>query len=247
MGVEFLRDMFLIGLTGGIASGKSTVCHIMQEFGVPVVDADLIAREVVEIGSPAYERLRDEFGSGIFQSSGELDRGKLGALIFTDEEKRKLVNSITHPQIYSKMRRQVMRHFLGGEQMVVLDLPLLFETGRALPYIFKTIVVNCDGEEQQKRLQKRGGYTEMQAQDRISAQMPLSLKTSRADFVVENTGSRQYTREQVEDIVRALRASNRHIRNRVLLVLAAFGLFAALVLVTYFALGLFARRNRGIQ
>ncbi|XP_018010496.1 dephospho-CoA kinase domain-containing protein [Hyalella azteca] len=235
--------MFLIGLTGGIASGKSSVCRILEELGVPVVDADLIAREVVQIGTPAYQRIQKEFGPDVFQVSGELDRGKLGAVIFTDEEKRKLINSITHPQIYSKMKRQVFRHFINGEQMVVLDLPLLFETGKALPYIYKTIVVNCDPEEQLKRLQARGGYTERQAKERIECQMPLSLKTARADFVIENSGARQYTRSQVEDIVRTLRASKRHVRNKILLALAALVVLAATCWLLSVLINVVARRT----
>ncbi|KAF2366203.1 Dephospho-CoA kinase [Trinorchestia longiramus] len=215
---------------------------MLVELGVPVVDADLLAREVVEMGTPAYKRIQEEFGPDVFQPSGELDRGKLGALIFTDVEKRKLINSITHPEIYSKMKQQVFKHFLNGEQMVVLDLPLLFETGSALPYVYKTIVVNCDADEQLKRLQARGGYTEMQAKDRIESQMPLTLKTSRADFVVENTDSHKYTRQQVEDIVRTLRASKRHIRNRVLLGLGAVAVFAAVCGLIYFIASLILRR-----
>uniref|UniRef100_A0A2P2HWQ5 Dephospho-CoA kinase domain-containing protein n=1 Tax=Hirondellea gigas TaxID=1518452 RepID=A0A2P2HWQ5_9CRUS len=235
--------MFLIGLTGGIASGKSSVCQILQELGVPVVDADLIAREVVEIGSPAYLRIEEEFGPEVFQQSGELDRGKLGALIFADAEKRKRINSITHPQIYAKMRSQVFRHFLNGEQMVVLDLPLLYETGRALTYIYKTIVVSCDKDEQKRRLQLRGGYTELQAQDRIESQMPLDLKTARADYVIENTGQRQYTRQQVEDIVRTLRRSKHHILNKLLLGAGAVMLLAILIVFSYTVLGLIARKT----
>jgi len=222
--------MFLIGLTGGIATGKSTVCEMMAEEGVPIVDADLIARDVVAMGEPAYDALRKEFGSEVFQDNGDLDRGKLGALIFEDETKRKAVNKITHPRIYARMRRQILGHFLNGEQFVVLDLPLLFETETAVSFCHKTIVVACDGETQVSRLCQRGGYTKGQAMQRIDCQLPLSLKCDLAAYVVENSAALVETRRQVRGVVSALRASNQHLINRALLLLL---LTATLLLVGY--------------
>jgi len=221
--------MFLIGLTGGIASGKSTVCAMIKEAGVPVVDADTIARQVVEVGTPAYKEIVKHFGDEVLQEDGSIDRGKLGAAVFSDEGKRKLINSITHPRIYAEMRSQAFRHFLALEQFVVLDLPLLYESGYALPFMAKTVVVTCTPEQQQERLQARGGYTELQARARIEAQWPLADKAGQADYVIENSSSRGYTREQTEAIVRALRSSNRHLVNRALLMACLVGVLMLLL------------------
>jgi len=221
--------MFLIGLTGGIASGKSTVCGVLAELGVPVVDADVIARQVVEVGTPAYGEIVKHFGAEVLQPDGSIDRGKLGAVVFSDESKRKLINKITHPRVYAEMRRQVFRHLMALEQMVVLDLPLLYESGYALPFLHKTVVVNCTAGQQQQRLQSRGGYSEAQARDRIASQWPLEDKAALADYVIENSGARAYTREQTEAIVRALRASNKHWVNRAILVACVVVVVALLV------------------
>ncbi|XP_068215594.1 dephospho-CoA kinase [Palaemon carinicauda] len=207
--------MFLVGLTGGIATGKSTVSCMVKDMGVPVVDADLIARQIVEPGRRAWKKIREVFGDEVFLDSGEIDRPKLGAIVFSDIEKRRALNKITHPDIYSEIRGQVFKHFLRGEQFVVLDLPLLYESNRVSSYLYKTIVVSCDDELQLERLLERNQFTEKEAIARIEAQMPLDRKCQLADIIIENSGSIAETRKQVEGIIKLLRSSNHHIYNRV--------------------------------
>ncbi|MCL4125666.1 UNVERIFIED_CONTAM: hypothetical protein GTU68_026820 [Idotea baltica] len=223
--------MFLVGLTGGIATGKSLVASLFKEDDIPVIDADLIAREIVEIGKPAYNKIRKHFGSNVFQENGELDRIQLGKEIFGNLENRKLLNSITHPYIYGEMKKQVFRYFLAGKQFVLLDLPLLFETKSVLPYLHKTIVVSCDHETQLDRLMKRNSYSEKEAKRRIEAQMNLEEKTSLADFVIENSGSILSTRNQTEGIIKVLKSSRCHIWNRI-------AIFCILILIVAVFVGL---------
>lgn len=207
--------MFLVGLTGGIATGKTTVSSMMKEMGIPIVDADLIARQIVEPGMKCWKKIREVFGEEVFLESGELNREKLGVVIFSDAEKRRAINKITHPEIYAEIRRQVFRYFLKGEQFVVLDLPLLYESDKVTSYLYKTIVVSCDDELQLERLTARNLYTEQEAISRIEAQMPLERKCAMADIIVENSGTLESTRKQVEGIIKLLRSSNHHIYNRV--------------------------------
>ncbi|XP_033210332.1 dephospho-CoA kinase domain-containing protein isoform X2 [Belonocnema kinseyi] len=186
--------MFIVGLTGGIATGKSTVAQIMREHGIPVIDADIVARKVVEPGKPAWHKIRKEFGPEVFLENGELDRGKLGDVIFNDVEKRKKLNGITHPHIYREMGWQAFRYFLKGYPFIVMDLPLLFETGHMLGYLHKVIVVTCEEDLQLQRLMERSGCTEAKAKLRIAAQMSLDKKSDMADFVIENSSSDRDTR-----------------------------------------------------
>lgn len=106
--------MFLVGLTGGIATGKSTVSTMIQEMGIPVVDADLIAKQIVEPGKKAWKMIQAAFGDEVFLDSGDIDREKLGKIVFSDKEKRRTINKITHPEIYGEIRRQVFHYFLKG-------------------------------------------------------------------------------------------------------------------------------------
>lgn len=203
--------MFLVGLTGGIATGKSTVSTMMKDMGVPVVDADLIARQIVEPGRRAWTKIRAAFGDEVFEESGEINRERLGQIVFSDVEKRRIINKITHPEIYREIQWQVLSHFLRGEQFLLLDLPLLYESNRFASYLHKSIVVACEDEIQLNRLMARNTYTEKEAIARIEAQMPLDKKCKMADFVIENSGNLENTRQQVEGIVKLLRSSRRHL------------------------------------
>ncbi|KAK7069315.1 hypothetical protein SK128_010248 [Halocaridina rubra] len=225
--------MFIVGLTGGIATGKSTVSAMIKDFGIPIVDADLIAKQIVETGKNCWKKIREEFGDEVVLDSGELDREKLGSIVFSNAEKRRAINKITHPEIYAEIRRQVFRHFLNGEQFVVLDLPLLYESNKVTSYLYKTIVVSCDDELQLERLMSRNKYTEKEAIARIEAQMPLENKCSMADIVVENSGTLENTRKQVEGIIKLLRSSKRHIYNRVVYGGLALGLLVVAFLLLY--------------
>ncbi|MEC0303865.1 dephospho-CoA kinase [Terribacillus saccharophilus] len=189
----------VIGLTGGIASGKSTVSDLFKEYNIPVVDADIVAREVVEPGEPALAGIVDAFGSDILLPDGALDRQKLGGIIFQDQEKREILNSIVHPVVRARMTADRDR-LKTGYPAVVLDIPLLFE-GSQLHLVDKVVVVNVDPSIQLERLMQRNNLTEQDALDRINSQMSLADKAARADAVIDNNGSRDETREQLEKLL----------------------------------------------
>ena len=190
----------IIGLTGGIASGKSTVSNMLKTKGFTIVDADIAARKVVEPGELAYEQIIEAFGEGILQQDLTLDRKKLGALIFADEALRMKLNSIVHPAVRAWMTREKDRAIENGKKTVFLDIPLLFES-RLTYMVERTILVYVDEETQLKRLMARNGLSEKEAQMRIRAQMPLSEKKALADAVLDNNGSLEETKQQLEKIV----------------------------------------------
>ena len=209
--------MFIVGLTGGIATGKSSVAAIFREHGIPVIDADQVARKVVEPGKPAWQKIRKEFGPEVFLNTNELDRAKLGDLIFNNVEKRKKLNTITHPHIYKEIYWQTFKYFLQGHPFIAMDLPLLFETGHMLNYLHKIIVVTCEEDLQLQRLMERTGFTEAKAKLRVAVQMSLEKKAEMANFVIENSGSERDTREQTIKIINVLKSSRYHWKLRFLL------------------------------
>ena len=186
----------IIGLTGGIASGKSTVSKMLGELGLPIVDADIIARQVVERGEDAYQKIVKQFGEDILTDEGNIDRKKLGAIIFANSEKRKLLNEIVHPAVRAEMKRQIDKHSSEGHERIVLDIPLLFESNLQ-SMVDKIIVVYIPKELQLQRLMKRDGSTEEEALQRIQSQMPIEEKKSLADAVLHNSGSIEETKEQL--------------------------------------------------
>lgn len=190
----------IIGLTGGIASGKSTVSNMLKTKGFAIVDADIAARKVVEPGEPAYEQIIEAFGEGILLEDLTIDRKKLGALIFADEALRMKLNSIVHPAVRAWMTQEKDRAIENGKKTVFLDIPLLFES-RLTYMVERTILVYVDEETQLKRLMARNGLSEKEAQMRIRAQMPLSEKKALADAVIDNNGSPEETKQQLEKIV----------------------------------------------
>lgn len=190
----------IIGLTGGIASGKSTVSNMLKTKGFTIVDADIAARKVVEPGELAYEQIIEAFGEGILLQDLTLDRKKLGSLIFADEALRMKLNSIVHPAVRAWMTREKDRAIENGKKTVFLDIPLLFES-RLTYMVERTILVYVDEETQLKRLMARNGLSEKEAQMRIRAQMPLSEKKALADAVLDNNGSLEETKQQLEKIV----------------------------------------------
>jgi dephospho-CoA kinase len=191
----------IIGLTGGIASGKSTVARMLLELGIPVIDADQIAREVVEIGEDAYLQIVEKFGEEILQADKTIDRAKLGAIVFNDEEKRKLLNSIVHPAVRQKMLEQKEQYVKKGEKNIVLDIPLLFESN--LTYLVdKILVVYVDDHIQLERLMERNCFSKEEAEARIKAQLPLKEKAAKADAVIDNNGTIEQTKEQLLNILK---------------------------------------------
>ncbi|WP_027410192.1 dephospho-CoA kinase [Anoxybacteroides tepidamans] len=185
-----------IGLTGGIASGKSTVSRMLKEYGIPVVDADVIAREVVNVGEEAYRQIVEVFGNDILQENGEIDRAKLGSIVFNNEEKRKQLNAIVHPAVRKTMMAQRESYIQSGAKTVVLDIPLLFESNLT-HLVDKVIVVYVDEAIQLERLMKRNGLSKTDATARIRSQMPLIEKKVYADAVIDNNGAVDETREQL--------------------------------------------------
>ncbi|MDQ0231005.1 dephospho-CoA kinase [Metabacillus malikii] len=190
----------VLGLTGGIASGKSTVSKMIRELGIRVIDADVIAREVVEIGKPAYQQIVETFGLDILLDNGEINRGKLGEIIFSSEQKRLQLNEIVHPAIRLEMLKQIEDEKRKHSNAVVLDIPLLFES--KLTYLVdKTILVYVDEETQLKRLMQRNGFSEEEAVLRIQSQMPLTEKRLLADELINNNGTIEETKKQLHDIL----------------------------------------------
>ncbi|PFN79509.1 dephospho-CoA kinase [Bacillus sp. AFS076308] len=186
----------VIGLTGGIASGKSTVSNMLKEMSITVIDADVEARLAVMEGEPAYNQIIYEFGEGILLENGEIDRQKLGAIIFHQADKRKRLNEITHPEVRRRMLEQVETAKRNNEEVVVLDIPLLFES-KLTAMVEKTLLVYVDSDIQLQRLVERNNLTIADAQARISSQMPLSEKIKLADAVINNNGTLEDTKQQL--------------------------------------------------
>ncbi|MEC1687238.1 dephospho-CoA kinase [Bacillus mojavensis] len=190
----------VIGLTGGIASGKSTVANMLIDKGITVIDADIIAKQAAEKGMPAYRQIIDEFGQDILLENGDIDRRKLGAMVFTNEQKRLALNSIVHPAVREEMLKRRDESIANQETFVVLDIPLLFES-KLESLVDKIIVVSVTKELQLERLIKRNQLTEEEALSRIRSQMPLEEKVSRADNVIDNSGTLEETKQQLEEIL----------------------------------------------
>lgn len=202
------RGLLLVGLTGGIASGKSLVSALFQELGALVIDADRLAREIVEPGRPAYREIVEAFGREILEPEGRVDRKRLGAEVFADPEKRRRLEEITHPRIQAL--RQARLEALadqGYDGIVIQDAALLIEVG-AHQAVDRVVVVYVDEATQIKRLVVRDGLSEAEARQRIQSQMPLEEKARLADYVVDNRGTPEETRRQVEAIYRALQADH---------------------------------------
>lgn len=190
-------DVKLVGLTGGIGCGKSTVSGILRELGLPVIDADQIARDVVRPGEPAYLEIIRQFGKVILDESGSVDREHLGALVFADAEKRKTLEAITHPFIFRAIADEVRR--LSRERkarVVVVDAALLFESGLS-DSMDANIVVSVPEDVQISRLMARDGISEESARKKIAAQMPTADKVEKADHVIDNSGGLLDTRTAV--------------------------------------------------
>ncbi|MCA0171616.1 dephospho-CoA kinase [Bacillus sp. RAR_GA_16] len=190
-----------IGLTGGIASGKSTVAEMIRRYNLPIVDADVMARKVVEPGEPALEKIFQLFGEDMKAEDGGLDRKKLGSVIFKDEEKRNVLNQVLHPAIRKGMLDQAAAYKKQGSTHVVFDIPLLFES-QLTHMVDQTLLVYVDAKTQLSRLVNRDGSTEEEALDRIQSQMPIEEKKDLADEVIDNTGRREETEEQLNSILK---------------------------------------------
>jgi dephospho-CoA kinase len=190
----------IIGITGGIASEKSSVSLYLQELGFTIIDADLASRAVVEPGEEAYHQIVKAFGEDILLTDGNIDRVKLGSIIFHDQEKRLLLNSIVHPAVRSWMLLKTEAALSSGEETVFMDIPLLFESKLTF-MVDKTLLVYVDEEVQLQRLMNRNGLSETDALARINSQMPLADKKALADAVIDNNGDINETKRQVKSIL----------------------------------------------
>jgi dephospho-CoA kinase len=199
-----VRRFLLVGLTGGIATGKSTVTGLLASPSVRVVDADRLAREVVEPGTPAHAQIVAEFGRDVLQPDGRLDRARLAEIVFPDPAKRKRLEAITHPAIRARFER-IMADLerQGFDGILIWDAALLVESG-GHNKMDKVVVVTTDPATQLKRLMARDGSTEEAARARTASQMPLAVKARAADYVIDNSGTREGTAARVRDVYRAL-------------------------------------------
>src|SRR5699024_3923676 len=190
-----------IGLTGSIATGKSTISRMFDDFNIPVIDADKISRDVVEPGMEAYKEIINQFGEEVLTDEKTINRATLGDLIFSDEAKRIQLNNIIHPAIRKEMLRQ--RDELINKQFksVVLDIPLLFES-KLTHLVDKTIVVYADEKVQLERLMKRNNYSEEEALKRIKSQMPVKEKATISDEMIDNNGSKHDSYIQLESLLK---------------------------------------------
>jgi dephospho-CoA kinase len=195
----------ILGLTGGIATGKSTVTAMLRERGIPVIDADQIAREVVEPGKPAYEAIVRHFGREILLADGQINRKKLGEIVFSDEAERQKLNAIVHPEVRRVMREEAETAERNGAAIVFMDIPLLFES-KLQHMVDKIVVVYAPASVQLARMLERDELDEEQAHKRLRAQWPIEQKKQLADFLIDNTGTREETERQVERLLAELKA-----------------------------------------
>jgi len=193
----------IIGITGGIATGKSTVSNMIRKMGYKVIDADIIAREVVQKGKPAYEEIVKCFGDTIIDEFGNINRKKLGNIIFIDEKKREKLNSITHPYIMEAIKQSIDDNM--GEKIIFLDIPLLIEALDNLKdyniYLDEIWLVYIDEESQIQRLMERDNISRREALNKIKAQMPMELKKKYATEVLDNRGSIADLEAQVKNLI----------------------------------------------
>jgi dephospho-CoA kinase len=209
-----MRRFLLVGLTGGIATGKSTVTALLRSPSVRVVDADALAREVVEPGTPAHARIVAEFGRDVLQPDGRLDRARLGELVFPDPAKRKWLESVTHPAIRARFERiMVELEREGFDGILIWDAALLVESG-GHKKMDKVVVVTTDPDTQLRRLMARDGSSEAAARARTASQMPLAVKARAGDYVIDNSGTRAQTEARVREVYRALLEDLRQLQAR---------------------------------
>lgn len=198
------RRFLLVGLTGGVATGKSTVSAMLRALGCVIIDADLLAREVVEPGQPAYREIVEAFGPGVLQPDGRLDRKALGAVVFADPAQRKRLEAITHPRIRERFAARLAELTERGfDGIVIFDAPVMIESGN-YRNMERLVVVTSDEAAQMARQQEREGLSEADARRRIQSQMPLAEKARLADYVIDNSRDLGSTEAQVREVHRAL-------------------------------------------
>ena len=195
--------MLRIGLTGGIATGKSHVRAAFEALGAPTIDADLLARQAVAPGTPGLRAVVDRFGPGVLDDAASLDRRKLGAIVFADADARRDLEAIVHPFVQAETDRWFERLAEEGRPCGIADIPLLYEVGREADFDV-VIVAACDPATQLARLMARDRLSEPEARLRIAAQLPIEEKVRRADYVITTDGPFEETSRQVEAVYKAV-------------------------------------------
>lgn len=204
--------MLLVGLTGNIGSGKSTVAHMLSARGATIIDADVLARRAVEAGTAAHGRIVERWGPEILAPDGQLDRAALRRIVFADHEQLEELNQIVHPEVERLRSRIVEQARKRGDRLVICDIPLLFERHMTDRFDF-IILVDAHRAVRLERLVKDRGLRETEAMDMITAQMPAELKRARADFVIDNDGTLSQLERRVSDVWAALGSGPRDLRS----------------------------------
>ena len=194
---------YFLGLTGGIASGKSTADEFFKKKKIPIIDSDLIAHKIMEIGQNGYKAVVDYFGTDILNDDQTINRRKLGGIVFNDKAKLKKLNELTHPLVHQEIKQQMARYRANQEKLVVIDVPLLFESGFE-SLCNGVLVISITPELQIERLMNRNAFTKKEAIARINNQMPLSEKEKRATYVVANTGTIDDLEKKLSDLLQEI-------------------------------------------
>lgn len=209
-----MHRMLHVGLTGNIATGKSQAAHVFAELGAHVIDADVIAHDLLVKGTRTYLKVVEAFGSEILTMDGSVNRRKLGEIVFNDSERRKRLNGTVHPEVRDEVLRRVceLEESLPGG-IIIVDAALLIESGHHKLYD-RLVVVTCDPNLQLARIINRDGLTVEQAKARMAAQMPAVEKLKLADYTIETSGTLKETREQIEAIYHDLLLQELRLRNQ---------------------------------
>jgi dephospho-CoA kinase len=205
--------MTIVGLTGGVGTGKSTVTNFFRELGAYIIDWDELAREVTHPHSKAWKEIVEYFGRDILNEDLSINRQKLAEIVFSNKEKVTKLNQIVHPEVFKEDERITNRiKRLDPDALIIKDIPLLFEVTRPIP-VDKVVVVSASEQTQLRRLEKKG-MSRKDAQNRIKSQLPLGEKTKSANFVINNDGPPEETKRQVEEIYSLLRKAEQHQEQR---------------------------------
>jgi dephospho-CoA kinase len=208
-----MLTMLHVGLTGNIGTGKSQAALVFAELGARIIDADVVAHELITPGRDAHDRVARAFGAEILDPNGAIDRKTLGGIVFGDRDKRLLLNSLMHPEVHREVfRRMVELEKDGSSGIIIVDAALLVENGHQ-GYFDRLIVVTCDPNLQLARIVKRDGISIEEAKLRRAAQMPIEEKLKLADYTIETSGTLKETREQIEAIYRDLLLQEIKLRN----------------------------------
>ncbi len=196
--------MKVIGLSGGIATGKSTVASMLNRLGATIIDADQLAREIVQPDQEAWQDIVAAFGTGILREDKTIDREKLRKIVFSDKNARMRLESVTHPRIRALAQKKIQQLASEGTELIIYEAPLLFENQVHL-WLRPVIFVGCDLAIQKERLHKRDGLDEREIQQHLEAQMPQEEKRKLADFIIENNSDLEHLEHQVRDLWKKLK------------------------------------------